>query len=271
MPTLLLACLNFNGADSLRASIQSVLNQTVGPDRFVVIDNASTDDSRQIAVEMGVEVVDADNLHKFITGLNTAMDLAKDYDYLFFMQNDVTLEPDCVELMLEGCPVQNFFAQPVIHDSRWNIDNAGMDYYYPGFGLRRNKKWWKGYLWEECGLVTTICFMTDMKVYWDTRFSPAYYEDLDIYLRTKDMVLHVLIPHARTVHIGNHTFSQSYEKTQISYICRDHREKLIKKHYHGIDREIRLAVSSGINIVAEAKDIITKWWAFLNKWKKISI
>lgn len=268
MPTLLVCLLNFNGEDSLRGSVQSVLNQTVKPTRFVVIDNASTDKSRNIAVEMGVPVVNADNSHKFITGLNMAMYLAQDYDYLFFMQNDVELEPDCLEAMLRDCPDTCFFAQPVIYDTKWNIDNAGMDYHYPGFGERRNKKWWKGYNWERCGLVTTICFMTDSKfTEWDTRFSPAYYEDLDMYLRTKNIFTHALIPKARCVHKGNHTFSQSYKKRQISQICRMNRQRLINKHYSGLDWLLRSTVSSGLNVVKEAIDIVTHGWTLLNKRK----
>lgn len=267
MPTSLLALLNFNGEDSLSGSIKSVLDQTHKPTRFVVIDNASTDKSREIAIKMGVEVVDADNAHKFITGLNVAMDLAKDYDYLFFMQNDVELEPDCLEVMLKDSPDNAFFAQPVIYDSHWNIDNAGMDYIWPGLGERRNNLWWKGYNWERCGLVTTICFMTDMKVYWDTQFSPAYYEDLDMYLRTKDVVSHVLIPKARCIHKGNHTFSQSYQKKQISQICRMNRQRLINKHYSGLDWVIRTAMSRVLNVTKESLDIVTKSWISLNKRK----
>ena len=238
---LILIILNFNGQDSLKASIDSVLAQTLKPDRFVVIDNASTDDSRQIAIDMGVEVVDADNKYKFITGLNTAINL--NTGLLFFMQNDVTLEKDCLKDMIKNCPSNHFIVQPVIYQPDGKIDNSGMDIYWPGFGYRRSNKWWSDFEYQDCGLVTTICFLTDNKnVYYDKLFSPAYYEDIDFALRTKPLLKHVLIPTASATHLGNHTFSQTLKKKQISKICYDNRCKLVRKHYSGLDRLLRLLV-----------------------------
>ena len=261
---LTLTILNFNGMDSLRESIQSVLAQTTPPDRFVVIDNASTDESRQIAVNMGVEVVDADNRHQFITGLNAALYLNK--DLLFFMQNDVVLEKDCLKIMMAHLPTgTNFFAQPVIYDSKGNIDNAGMDYRWPGCGKRRHKKWWEGAWYEPCGLVTTICFLTNLKEWeWDVRFAPAYYEDIDMYLKTRHNHAHLLMPNAKAIHRGNHTFSQTYKKKEISKICLINRNKLIRKHYRGLDRIIRTAVSTGGYVAKKAVDVIFDRWITTN-------
>jgi len=257
--------------DTLKESILSVLSQTVQPDRFVVIDNASTDASRKIAVDMGVEVVDADNRHKFITGLNAAMNLiAGEYGRtkLFFMQNDVVLKKNCLEYMLKDTRwLHGFIAQPVIYDTRGGIDNAGMDFKWPGYGERRNTQWWDGALYERCGLVTTICFMTDKCSEFDERFYPAYYEDVDFYLRTKDSIKHVLIPSAQVIHKGNHTFSQSYRKLEISRICRKNRMKLIRKHYSGLDRIIRAAVTACFDVAKEAVDVIADRWVSANHQK----
>ena len=266
MGHITVACLNFNGLDSLKESIASVLAQTLKPDRFVVIDNASTDSSRQIGVDMGVEIVDADNKHQFITGLNAALELNQ--DKLFFMQNDVVLDKDCLKNMIRDCPVYNFIAQPVIYQTNREIDNAGMDYYWPGFGLRRHSNWWGDYNWRNCGLVTTICFMTDVKyVSFDTQFSPAYYEDIDWYLRTKSTVSHILISSGKAIHRGNHTFSQTFKKRQISDICHRHRVKLINKHYKGIDRLIRLTVTASFYVMKKSFDVVRDRWVSYNNRK----
>jgi len=258
-----LTILNFNGNDTLAESIDSVLAQTHKPDRFVVIDNASTDGSRKIAIDKGVEVFDADNRYKFITGLNTA--IAMNQDKLFFMQNDVVLAKDCLQIMLYHCPTSNFIAQPVIYETNRKIDNSGMDYYGLGFGLRRHTDWWRGSLYVSCGLVTTICFMTDNKdIYYDELFSPAYYEDIDFYLRTKNKLSHVLIPNAKAIHKGNHTFSQSYKKLEISRICRENRMKLVRKHYSGLDRMVRTAVLSVLDVAKESIDVIRDRWVSSN-------
>lgn len=253
--------------DTLRESIQSVLDQTLKPDRFVVIDNASMDASRQIAVDMGVEVIDADNRCQFITGLNTALEMNQ--DLLFFMQNDVVLDKDCLNIMNQHQSFSGFFAQPLIYDSLGNIDNAGMDYKWPGYGDRRKNKWWDDTIDNpSCGLVTTICFLTDYKGKpWDERFAPAYYEDLDMYLRTINEYDHVLLHHAKATHLGNHTFSQTYNKKQISSICRKNRKKLIDKHYSGLDWFVRTAVLTLLDIGKEAFDIIADRWRSLNNRK----
>lgn len=261
---LTLVILNFNGKDSLAESIDSVLAQTHKPDRFVVIDNASTDGSRQIAIDKGVEVFDADNKFKFITGLNTA--IAMNQDKLFFMQNDVVLDKNCIWNMM--CDIQllvKFIAQPVIYQTDGKIDNAGMDYHWPGYGERRHSKWWKLDVPHLCELVTTICFMTDNKdIYYDTLFYPAYYEDLDFYLRTKNKLNHVLIPSAKAIHKGNHTFSQSYKKLEISRICRKNRMKLVRKHYSGLDRMVRTAVLTMLDVAKESIDVIRDRWISTN-------
>lgn len=256
---LTLAILNYNGNDTLAESIDSVLRQTRKPDRFVVIDNSSTDGSRQIAVDKGIEVKDADNKFKFITGLNSA--IATNVSLLFFMQNDVILDDTCLESMMKNKPEKGpFILQPVIYDTKGNIDNSGMDYKWPGYGERRKKKWWdENAKYEKCGLVTTICFLTDNNwMEYDQRFAPAYYEDLDFYL--KGIFEHYLIPSASCVHKGNHTFSQTYKKKEISEICRRNRKKLIRKYYKGFDRWLRLAVTSVADIVKKTIDIIGPRW-----------
>lgn len=209
-----------------------------------MIDNASTDNSRQIAVDMGVEVVDADNRHQFITGLNTAISLNQ--DLLFFMQNDVVLDKDCLKNMIISSPhYTSFIAQPVIYDTHGLIDNCGMDYKWPGYGERRRSFYPTHERFQPCGLVTTICFLTNNKRdYYSTSFSPAYYEDLSFYLATRKRMRHVLIPSAKVIHKGNHTFSQTMRKRQISNLCSKNRIKLIKKHYTGFDRFIRLVASN---------------------------
>lgn len=271
MNMLTLAILNFNGQDTLENSIDSVLNQSFKLDRFVVIDNASTDLSRGIAIRKKVEVIDADNKYKFITGLNTALDLCK--ERLFFMQNDVVLDKDCIKNMMENSPYLNFMSQPVIYDELGKIDNSGMDFYWPGYGIRRNKKWWnEGNKFQKCGLVTTICFMIDSLAIrhhrkFDTLFEPAYYEDIDFWIRSTKKPYpaeHVLIPSAKAIHKGNHTFSQTYKKSEISNICRINRVKLINKHYTGVDRWLRLAVNSGINVTKKSIDVILSRWALRN-------
>lgn len=274
---LTLAILNFNGNDSLRDSIQSVLDQTHKPDRFVVIDNASTDGSRQIAVDMGVEVVDSDNRFKFITGLNTALSLCE--EWLFFMQNDVVLKKDCLENLFLGYYAYPF-VQPLIYQTDGEIDNAGMEYKWPGYGERIRKRNLDIYPIQPTDVVCTIAFLISKKIIdrigdFDENFKPAYYEDLDYSLRVRsserlpndDLFINKpsIALNAVAIHRGNHTFSQTYRKDQISWICLVNRNKLIEKHYRGIDKFLRLAVSTCGYVMAKTIGVIREWWVAANK------
>jgi len=262
-----LVILNFNGADTLKASIDSVFLQTAQPDKFFVIDNASTDHSRNIAVGMGVEVVDADNRYKYITGLNTALGLCE--DRLIFMQNDVVLSPTFIEGMQSHTFFErDFVAQPVIYDFNGNIDNFGMDLVWPGYGINR-----KSYSDNDAGYCSSVVFMIDKEAimkngYYDPIFSPAYLEDLDYSLRCRrNGTKQILVPEAIAHHMGNHTFSSTYKKLEISRLIRRNRSFFIMKNYSGLDRFVRSTVASCRDVAKETVDVITNWWVSKNHWK----
>lgn len=261
---LVVAVLNFNGADTLRPCLESILAQTRKPDRLVVIDNSSTDGSEKLARELGVEVVHASNEWKYITGLNAALVLS--FERLVFLQNDVLLETRFLEVMeREVGDAVDFVAQPQVRDFRGDIDNYGMSLIWPGYGI--NRKWPHG---RDAGYCTSVVFMIDRLAvlrngFYDPRFAPAYLEDLDYSLRcrrrgTKQLLISEAIAH----HMGNHTFSSTYKKKEIVKIIRRNRLKFIAKNYSGVDRLLRLTVAASLDVMKEAVDVITQWWTVPN-------
>src|SRR2546428_12937966 len=93
--------LNWNGRDSIRQCLQSVLHQTYVAYRVVVVDNASTDGSRDIIRDEFPEVTLValpENLH-FARGTNAGLrEALRDPDCAFFgtLTNDTAFAPECL-------------------------------------------------------------------------------------------------------------------------------------------------------------------------------
>lgn len=248
---LTIAILNWNGADYLEDCLKSIPS-SIEAER-ILVDNASTDDSWKIAEKYGFRVVHADNEHKFITGINRAITEAKG-DYILFSQADVVFLPSCIEYLIMA-KWRNRIVQPVfIKDGK--IDNAGMKIVWPGYGLGELKL--DSHTTDVC---TTITFLAPRMIFdlvglYDTAFAPAYYEDMDWAIRSKAFKIHHYVEAEAIVkHRHNASFSKDYTKLGISEICRKNRRYLIKKHYRGLDRFLRIIV---ITFLDSTKRIIDK-------------
>jgi len=219
-------------------------------------------------------VVHADNKHKFITGINTALKEAKG-DYILFSQGDVRFEKSCIELML-GQIKENHFSiiQPVFLRNGL-VDNAGMDYWWPGYGLGNHSI---KHPYVYCtGVSTSITFITSRDAinlvgYYDTSFAPAYIEDVDWAIRSwRYGIRHLVVPQALVHHRHNESFSTLYKKKEISDICRRNRRYLIEKHYRGLDRILRLTVTACLNVVKESFDVIRDRWITPDDRHKVTV
>src|SRR2546425_2225487 len=91
--------LNWNGRDSIRQCLQSVLHQTYVAYRVVVVDNASTDGSRDIIRDEFPEVTLValpENLH-FARGTNAGLrEALRDPECAFIgtLNNDTRVDPE---------------------------------------------------------------------------------------------------------------------------------------------------------------------------------
>ena len=106
-PSVSIIILNYNGARWLDRCLGSLRSQTVF-DRIEVIvaDNASPDGSADVAARLmegwgNGRVLRFDRNLGFCEGNNEAARTASG-EYLFFLNNDTWLEPDCLAVLLEG-------------------------------------------------------------------------------------------------------------------------------------------------------------------------
>ena len=239
MDKVTVAVLNYNGKDILPTCVESFRNQITDGFKIeiVVLDNASTDESYKLA--NGEKVIHLDNKHKFITGLNAFVKL--DAGYKIFVENDVILAKAAV-LQLVNAYQPNSIIQPVIcHPEDGRIMHAGINFVWPGYGFAKKTLKW------EVDVFATTCFMTDSSVLekvglFDENFAPAYYEDVDYSIRAKKLGVNLLLAkQAKAYHLANFSFSKVMTKWQISEVCHRNREYVIKKHFKGLDRFLRLA------------------------------
>lgn len=91
---------NFNYARTLSACIEAVQRQTYPAIEIIVSDDASTDDSVEIARRLNATVLTATRNSGVSTARNRGADHAKG-DILFFVDSDVALAPDAVEKAVE--------------------------------------------------------------------------------------------------------------------------------------------------------------------------
>lgn len=247
MPTLTICVLNYNGKDHLEKCLDSI-NKSWGIEGAtkIIIDNASKDDSWKVASKYGFSVHHETNRFQFITGLNAAFNLC-DSDFLLFTQADLEFELTCINFLLKAIKDRPLsLIQPVFYSPEGKIDNAGMNWVWPGYGLGITKK--KNLALYETNICTDISFITSKAAIekigrYDINFAPAYYEDCDLALRCKKLgIKHYVDPRASVTHWHTSSFGKFYKKKQISDICFKNRQYLIRKHYRGFNQWLRLTI-----------------------------
>lgn len=99
----------FNGAAFLHDCIQSVRNQTYQNFQYFIVDNCSTDDSRDIAVAAAIDddritvIRSSDHVGPIQNWNRSLATVAEDSEYVKFVHADDWLFPDCVKRMVDLC------------------------------------------------------------------------------------------------------------------------------------------------------------------------
>lgn len=92
-----------NEEEQIASTIESLLSQTLAPDRIVVISDNSSDSTVAIASQYHVVVMETmDNPHRKAGALNQGWELhCQDADYVFTMDADTVLAPDFFERSIQ--------------------------------------------------------------------------------------------------------------------------------------------------------------------------
>jgi cellulose synthase/poly-beta-1,6-N-acetylglucosamine synthase-like glycosyltransferase len=99
--TIAVLIVNWNGGDFLRRCLESLHRQRRRPDHIVVVDNASTDTSLQLAEAAlaGVELIRLDANVGFAHANNVAATAARGFDALALLNPDAFADPGWLEAL----------------------------------------------------------------------------------------------------------------------------------------------------------------------------
>src|SRR3954447_10698451 len=129
---------NYNAADMLLLSVSSVMAQTLPPDRILVIDNASTDDSVAAlsARYPSVTVVRLDENVGFAAANNIGIAMLDDCDYVALLNPDAFAGPGWLEELAAAARIHPDFAAFASRieraDGSGQLDSAGDVYHVYG-------------------------------------------------------------------------------------------------------------------------------------------
>ena len=191
---------NLNGAGWLRDSIESVWAQTMQDFELIVIDNASTDESLEIARSyVGREnytLIENDHNTGFSYAVNQGIRAAKG-EFVALFNNDAFAEPDWLENLIRAAEAdERIFAVSSLmirHFERELADDAGDYVTILGFACKRGDGMKASRYTKPCR-VFSACggaalyrkrILDEIGLFDENFF--AYYEDVDISWRANSL------------------------------------------------------------------------------------
>jgi len=133
---------NWNGGPLLSRCLQSLAAQRRAPDRIVVVDNASTDESLTLAraALRGAQLIRLESNAGFARGNNIAAAAAGDVDAFALLNPDAVAEPEWLEALEAAASrspdVAAFASQMRLDAAPHLLDGAGDSYHVSGRAWR---------------------------------------------------------------------------------------------------------------------------------------
>lgn len=225
---------NYNGGDYNRKCLLSLRNQTLSPDRIIVVDNGSTDGS--------AEEIEADfpevTLFRFpentgFTGaVNKGIAMSDGMDYVILLNNDTEAEPDFVRALTEAIgrrdDIFSCQAKMLKMDDPSVMDDAGDLYCSLGWAFARGKGMPEtGFrkpaaIFSSCAgaAIYSMKILEEIGTFDDNHF--AYLEDTDIGWRARIRgYRNVFIPAARVRHVGSASSGSIYNLFKVKNTSRN--------------------------------------------------
>src|SRR4051794_31740753 len=144
--TVAVLIVNWNGGSLLRQCLQSLERQRRRPDKVIVVDNASTDDSLRQAGDAlrNVQVIVLPTNVGFARANNIAADAAQLVDALALLNPDAFPEPEWLEALVHAAErepaVAAFASQMVLAAAPDYLDGAGDSYHTSGRAWRNGHR-----------------------------------------------------------------------------------------------------------------------------------
>ncbi len=234
---------NWNGLRFLPACLASIQRQQVSAWQIIVVDNGSSDGSLDYlrTEQPDVRLIALPENRGFSAAVNAGI-LSSDAPYIFLLNNDTELEPDCLQHLLkaaEALAEYDVFAPKMLsfHD-RTVLDGAGDAYLRGGAGYRLGTMEKDSEIYSQPGPVFGACAgaalyrrsLFDRIGLFDEDFF-AYLEDVDFNLRLNRAGGRAwYVPEAKVYHIGSASSGSKFNPFTIRLSTRNSIYVLFK-HY----------------------------------------
>ena len=228
--------MSYKGAQLLPGCLESVERQTipfqVSVDRLIV-DNGSTP---AIVAPEGWRVIRTDTNRGNIGGANLCFRHAH-AEWVLFLADDIRLCPGAImELWQRTDPMT--ITQPLLLTPNGKIDNAGLHWRWPGYGVSERRK--PG---TEIDAIAGSCYLMRRSLWralWglDEALGSSH-EDVDLGLAARKLgIVSRCLPKAKAIHLGNQTLKHTITNRRRTF--HEARVRVVRKHYRGLNRATRL-------------------------------
>lgn len=233
---------NWNGGARLRRVLRDLGAQTLKPQRVIVVDNGSTDESGDAAEDAGAEVIRFESNRGFAPAVNEGIRRATT-PLVAILNNDLELPPEWLSRIGDGLArykEASFAAGKIFSaqrrdrlDGTFDLVSEGLLGWRAGHG-REDAPVWTRERYIASTSLTAAVFKRDVFEevgYLDESFE-SYLEDIDLSIRCAiHGLVGVYVPSAVSHHVGGATLG-AWSPKMVELIARNH-GVLIRKYGGG--------------------------------------
>ncbi|NCN23927.1 MAG: hypothetical protein COU65_02880 [Candidatus Pacebacteria bacterium CG10_big_fil_rev_8_21_14_0_10_42_12] len=216
----------FNGRKLLEENLPSILSQLSPEDEVIIVDDGGSDSTNAFVEEINhlqIKFVRIEKNVRFARAANKGAELAKN-DFIFLCNNDVELQANCLSVLRAHTSKNDVFAVGCLeYEDHLEGEKSGKNKLWFARGLFQHSKsdyfvsgetaWASGgsalfskEKWQELGG-------------FDTNFSPAYWEDVDLSFRARKKGWKVLFDEkAVVIHKHETTNASIFSKKELDEI-----------------------------------------------------
>jgi len=234
----------WNRADLLRSILTNLAAQTRPPDRIIVVDNGSADETQLVAREFQADLIVFPENRGFARAVNEGIAHAQG-DWLLILNNDVALEPQWLERLLASAEQENasFAVGKLLRpderragkedliDGSWDLVSRAAYAWRCGYGRPDGAVW---SVKRKISFAPMTAALFHKRVFeriglLETRFE-SYYEDVDFGVRCALAgIVGVYEPAAIAVHRSKTTLGKN--SSRVFFLTARNQILILAKYY----------------------------------------